>query len=164
MEAGRQVFEDPIPPVPENTKWFSAGELTFGVEYRLLDTEILKQAYPDNPPQASIDDSGVSLHVVDSVDGAEYLRFDCFTESPHYHYVMPGKEYQQWVPYDNVANGPVLDWALRSLRTRLDPMLREAGGAQVADRCDYSAISGVLELVESQARSVTGVAEDPHTG
>ena len=39
--------------------------------------------------EAVVDDRGVSLHVYGEQDGEwrEFLRFDCFAEDPHYHYV-----------------------------------------------------------------------------
>ncbi|MEE2673125.1 MAG: hypothetical protein VX466_04975, partial [Myxococcota bacterium] len=85
----------PIPPVDSQTEYFEAGAVSFGVEYRLLDDAIaaasnLESAEGQNSA-SSFDDRGVSLHVFGSAaegeEPLEYLRFDCFDEDPHYHYV-----------------------------------------------------------------------------
>ena len=65
----------PIPPVEAQTKWFEAGVLRFGVEYRLVNDAItaaseMSPAKGDNrPPPGSIDDRGVSIHVVGVHEG-----------------------------------------------------------------------------------------------
>lgn len=164
MTIGNEIDVDPIPPVEENTTWFEAGPLTVGVEHRILDDALLLQEYPDGIPEGAsgIDDSGVSLHVVDTDQRREYLRFDCFDEGPHYHYLFPGRPFQRWVPYDPAANGPMLDWALDRLRSRLAEMLVTAGGEDLAERIDAAALAGVMGAVESAARSDSGLRIDPH--
>ena len=164
MNIGNRIDVDPIPPLEENTTWFEAGPLTIGVEFRVLDDDLLLQEYPDGIPEgvSGIDDSGVSLHVVDSSERTEYLRFDCFDEEPHYHYLFPSQPYQRWVPYDPVANGPMLDWALDRLRTRVAEMLSLAGGEDLAGQLDGPALAEALDAVEAAARSGSGVRVDPH--
>ena len=75
----------PIPPIETNTRYFKAGPITIGVEYRLLNDELVNQHMTSEQQQIelpdNIDDRGVSLHVFgahDSGEQLEYLRFDCF--------------------------------------------------------------------------------------
>jgi hypothetical protein len=158
MKAGRQIYLDPVPTVEETTTWIEAGSVTIGVEYRIFNTEILQHAYPEGQPAPAADeDSGVSIHVLGSWDGFEYLRFDCFVESPHYHYLHPKEPYQFRVPYDEVADGPMLDWTLGRLRNRLVPMLEEAGARELAADCGDT-VSSALDLVERTARRAQELA------
>ena len=93
-----KVYAIPPQPVdPENTRWFAAGVITIGVEYRDVDPEGLVETYKDNPdqlaeliersPEGGFSDEGVSLHVAETDGGHEYLRFDVFDDEPHYHYI-----------------------------------------------------------------------------
>jgi hypothetical protein len=164
MDVGLKFEVDPIPPILENTKMFKAGAIAFGVEYRVLNDQVVDESYGADLAQLvqktpgfvmpeRIDDSGVSIHVFGE-DEREYLRFDCFVEDPHYHYVMPDETYQRVVAFDTVANGDPLTWTLACLRTRLNPMLREAGGSRCADRLDSALVTAALDRVEEAARAV----------
>jgi hypothetical protein len=153
----------PQPPEDDKTTYLEAGAVTFGVEYRVLDPEMLRQTYKDNPeqlreleersPEGGFYAEGVSLHVVGN-DGHEYLRFDMFDSPPHYHYNHPSDGVSftnNVIDYDAAANGPMLDWALARMRSRLPDMLREAGGGAVADQVDPAVVDKVLDEVESLA-------------
>ena len=164
MMVGMTVDVDPIPPILENTKMFDAGPVSFGVEYRVLNDEIVQGNYgaeetarlkgvPEYAVGDVIDDSGVSVHVF-GADGREYLRFDCFADDPHYHYVLPDEPYQRFVPFDVAANGDPLTWTMRCLRSRLVPMLKEAGGTKSAEMIDAAVVADVLDRVEQTARSI----------
>jgi hypothetical protein len=59
------------------------------------------------------------------------------------------------VDYDTVSNGPMLDWTLDRLRTRLPEMLREAGGDAIADQVDSTVVGPVLAEVERLAGAAT---------
>jgi hypothetical protein len=163
MDVGHKITVPPIPPIAANTDVFEAGAVSFGVEYRRLNDEIVGQhmtesrmALPPNPDRkGEIDDRGVSIHVFGR-DGHEYLRFDCFEDGPHYHYITPNQEHQVIVGFDSAANGDPLDWTLATLRARLAPMLRAAGGAAHADACDPALVKDVLARVESCARAAVG--------
>ncbi len=72
---------------------------------------------------ATVEDNGVSIHVVGKTDGHEYLRFDCFETGPHYHYIEPSGDKQTIVEYDQFAMGDMIEWTMTQLRTRLAPML-----------------------------------------
>jgi len=149
----------PIPPVEAQTKWFEAGVLRFGVEYRLVNDAItaaseMSPAKGDNrPPPGSIDDRGVSIHVVGVHEGEalEYLRFDCFIEDPHYHYVCWRKKSNEMLHIDPIADGDPLGWALERLRTRLPQMLERAGAGFLSARIDARLLDGALPRVAEAA-------------
>ena len=146
----------PIPPIEDHTRYFEAGAVTIGVEYRLLNNDIVNQHLENQQAQmedrGEIDDRGVSLHVyVDQSDGErlERLRFDCFDEGPHYHYVNWGEGANDIVKLDTIADGDSLAWALERIRTRLPQMLARAG--EVAAKVDASAVEAVLPQVSEAA-------------
>jgi hypothetical protein len=152
----------PQPPVEENTRTFSAGAVTFGVEYRDLDPASLEDTYKDNPehlaelreksPEGGFSDEGVTIHVFDASDGHEYLRFDVFDDEPHYHYVhrtVDNAVVNNVIDFDTVAHGDMLAWTLQLLHTRLHAMLAQAGGADLANRLDAELIDRVLVDVEA---------------
>lgn len=148
----------PIPPIDQHTRFFEAGPITIGVEYRLLNNDIVDQHMGAQGEQVSIpdglDDRGVSLHVFGSgANGArvEHLRFDCFDEDPHYHYVDWDDANNDIVQIDTVADGDSLAWALDRIRTRLPQMLERAGAGELAGRVDGSALEAVLPRVSEAA-------------
>jgi hypothetical protein len=149
----------PIPPVEAQTEWFDAGALRVGVEYRLL-TDAIAAAAPseraagsDRAAPEAFDDRGVSIHVVGrDADGArEYLRFDCFEDDPHYHYISWREKRNEMLHIDPIADGDPLAWTLERLRTRLPQMLARAGAEQVAARVDARAVEAVLPRVAEAA-------------
>jgi len=160
----------PQPPVEARTHRVPAGAVTFGVEYRALDPQSLRETYADNPeylaelearsPEGGFTDEGVSIHVWGSDDGHEYLRFDVFADEPHYHYVhntgRTGDVVNNVVDFDVVAYGDMLPWVLERLRTRLPEMLAEAGGGVVAAAVDPEVVAGAVGDVARLALSVRG--------
>ena len=149
----------PIPPIEANTEWFDAGPLRFGVEYRLLTEEIARSAAVerasggDSADPAAFDDRGVSIHVAGrGTDGTlEYLRFDCFDDDPHYHYVSWRARTNEMIHIDPIADGDPLAWTLERLRTRLPQMLARAGADELAARVDARAVEAVLPRVAEAA-------------
>ena len=107
----------PIPPDAEHTTYVDAGALRFGVEYRLLDEAELAQNYAGEAMDEiqtalqgnTVQDNGVSIHVVAVSDGHEYLRFDCFRDGPHYHYIEPSGEKQTIVDEMTAAGYRLVD-------------------------------------------------------
>jgi hypothetical protein len=149
----------PIPPVEAQTEWFRAGALTIGVEYRLV-TEAIAAARQveaatgsDGLEAAVLDDRGVSLHVVGELDGVprEVLRFDCFAEDPHYHYVSWREKSNEVLHLDPVADGDPLAWSLDRLRTRLPQMLARAGAPELAAAVDARDIAAALPRIAAAA-------------
>ena len=117
----------PVPAFPEYTVRIAGGAVTFGVEYRHLDeATILAQYGPDSralfdgkKPAGMgeiIEEDGLALHVFDASTGNELLRFDCFDEAAHYHFLTPAEPRNVVIEHDTAANGPLLDWALVELR------------------------------------------------
>jgi len=145
----------PIPPDPEHTTYVEAGTLRIGVEWRLLDDAGLAANYEGkameeiqaNLKTETVEDNGVSIHVLAVRDGHEYLRFDCFRAGPHYHYIEPSGERQTIVDFDRVALGDMLPWALHQLRERLAPMLEYSGGGALVPELDNRTIDAALEEV-----------------
>lgn len=153
----------PVPAFEERTTRFEAGAVTIGVEYRLLDERTILEFYGpdarakfDNVAPAGmgdvVEEDGLCVHVFGTADGLEYLRFDCFDDAPHYHYLDPRGPRNVVVEYDAVADGPMLDWAFQALRTRLAPMLVEAGAGDLAVRVDQRELTRVLPRAVECAR------------
>ncbi len=152
----------PESPDPDACTYFEAGAVTFALEYRDVDPERLARAYADNTddlaelerhsPKGGFSDRGVSIHVLGTQDEHEYLRFDAFDSDPHYHYVRPSGDHNHWVPFDPIAGGDMLSFALICLRDRLAPMLVEAGGEAVAKALEPRRVAGVVEKLERKAR------------
>ena len=124
----------PIPPVEAQTRYFDASPISIGVQYRLLDDAIvaasrIETAMGNASGPSEFDDRGVALHIFGSVDGErlEYLRFDCFDEDPHYHYICWRDRSNRMIHIDPIAEGDPLDWALERIRTRLPQRLEFAG-------------------------------------
>ena len=152
----------PIAPDPQNTTYVEGGGLRVGVEFRLLNDAELAANYQGAAMeevqagiQGDIEDNGVSLHVESVADGKEILRFDCFENAPHYHYIEPSGESQTIVDFDTAALGEMLPWALGQLRERLFPMLERAGGAALVSELDESAFRSCLVEVERLARDAS---------
>jgi hypothetical protein len=160
----------PQPPVEEKTRRVPAGAVTFGVEYRDLDPESLRETYAHNPaylaelearsPEGGFTDEGVSIHVWGTDDGHEYLRFDVFADEPHYHYVHntgeDGEIVNNVLDFDVVAYGDMLPWVLERLRTRLPEMLVAARGEAVAAAVDREVVAGALDDVARLVDAVRG--------
>jgi hypothetical protein len=167
---GKAYGIPPQPPVEEKTERVPAGAVTFGVEYRDLDPESLRATYADNPeylaelearsPEGGFTDEGVSIHVWGTVDGHEYLRFDVFTDEPHYHYVHNTGDdsdiVNNVIDFDVVAYGDMLPWVLERLRTRLPEMLTAARGDAVAAAVDRDLVARALGDVARLADAVRG--------
>jgi len=145
FQVGTRYDVGPLPYIPEHTTYFPAGAITLAVEYREIDDALLSDAFGAEAHAAqgqSFDDSGVSLHVLDEA-GAEYLRFDCFDNDPHYHYITPGS-HQSIVAYDAASNGDMLTWALRAIGERTAQMLEHASVPELAAKVDRERVRDAL--------------------
>jgi hypothetical protein len=155
----------PIPALMAHTELYPAGPIQLGVEYRLLNEEIIEEEYgtdaraqygKDVPPdlQSQVDEDGVSIHVFDQSGERELLRFDCFEDYPHYHYIHNAVGHQTVHDYDAAADGPMHEWVIERLRARLPEMLRSAGEDELANEIDPRAIEGVLpDVVQAIERA-----------
>ena len=80
------------------------------------------------------DDFGATLHVCGTADGLEYLRFDCFENEPHYHYIEPAAGANVVVRIDELAVGDPVEFSLACVEHHLPDMLRNCGGAESGRR------------------------------
>ena len=164
----------PIPPNEAHTEYFEAGNIRIGVEFRLLTDDVVAAIRPtleaaggsDAGQLAELDDAGVSLHVFAGAKGKqlEYLRFDCFREDPHYHYVGWERKSNEVLHIDPVADGDPLAWALDRIATRLPQMLERAGVPEIAKEVDPTQIELALPRVKERAYWARYHAIDEQTG
>ncbi len=154
----------PIPAQDANTEYFEAGNIRIGVEYRVLTDAVaavarmnlMASSGGETGKLTELEDCGVSLHVHGLADGDdfEYLRFDCFQEEPHYHYVGWSRKTNELLHIDPVSDGDPLTWALERIRTRLPQMLERAGASHVAAMVDLRAIDAIMpKVVEAAFRA-----------
>lgn len=126
-----------IPPVPERCVPMPAGPLRFVVEARHLDDRAVEGNL--GPRRAEddgdlFDDYGPTLHVYGADDGIEHLRFDCFANKPHYHYVRESGAVNTVCRIDQHAEGDPVEWTLGRLRERLPEMLEHCDLADLAEQ------------------------------
>jgi len=160
MRVGDFIESIPVPHEPADTRYFPAGPLTLGVEYRVFDpVEEAKKLTPEEVAATGPDslfhrqetDEGVSLHVFATDGLAEYLRFDCFADEPHYHYIAPERG-NMLVHFDAVTNGPMLEWALHVVRTRVPQMLTAIGADTLAAAVDADLLNAAVDEAAAAAR------------
>lgn len=127
-----------IPIMEHNARFLRAGPITFGIEGRALGI-----------PGSSIGERGASLHVFNADRSEEWLRFDCFSKVPHYHYILHHERHNIVWGYDPAVNGPMLEWVMQVVPKRLPQMLRRAGADALAERLELQGIDPkVLAAVE----------------
>ena len=68
-----------------------------------------------------------------SADGLEHLRFDCFENEPHYHYIDQGAVTNTVVRIDELAVGDPVEFSLACVEHHLPDMLRHCGVGDLAD-------------------------------
>ena len=144
----------PIPAVAEHCIGVDAGPLRLVVESRSLTNEILLSELPPGSVEladdVTFDDFGASLHVCDAREGLEHLRFDCFENEPHYHYINQGAGGNLICRIDEVAEGDPIEWTLGRLRHRLPEMLESCGNPELA-RATRDDLPSVLAAVDEVA-------------
>jgi hypothetical protein len=145
----------PIPMVTEHCIPVDAGAVQLVVESRRLTNEIIEHTFHGAvDAKIPFDDFGASLHVCATADGAEHLRFDCFENEPHYHYIEQASGANTVVRIDEVAVGDPVDFALACVARNLPDMLRYCGATDLADEVARRpdkvsvAIAEVRELME----------------
>jgi hypothetical protein len=158
-KVGKVVSLPPEPLVPEQTTFIEGGPIVIGVEPRHITTDSLRALYAGDPqhaaafaarPDGDIDDQGVSIHVLSAATRNEHLRFDCFDEDPHYHYITheaDGTLRNRWVIFDRAANGAMLPWALDRLRHHLPHMLAGAGASPEMVGVDAATVARLVDEV-----------------
>jgi hypothetical protein len=131
---GNRYDQLPIPMVTEHCVAVDAGAVQLVVESRRLTNEILDATYHGAvESDIRFDDFGATLHVCGTTDGLEYLRFDCFENEPHYHYIEHDIERTAGanvvVRIDELAVGDPIDFSLACVEHHLPDMLRNCGVA-----------------------------------
>lgn len=153
---GRTYEVMPIPIDPAYSVEVVAGPLTFIVESRWLTPErVIDHAAREGrldaiDDVAGLDDEGPSLHVMGTATGLEYLRFDCFRNEPHYHYLHHHNSSNTVVRLDDVAVGHPVPWTVRTIRHRMADMLLHSGVPELADevRRSWMQIEPAIDEVE----------------
>jgi hypothetical protein len=151
---GNRYDQLPIPMVTEHCIPVDAGAVQLVVESRRLTNEILAATYHGAVnAEIDFDDFGASLHVCSTADGLEHLRFDCFENEPHYHYIEPAAGANTVVRIDELAVGDPIEFSLTCVERHLPDMLRHCGPAGLADEVAgqqdrvHAAVAEVRELM-----------------
>jgi hypothetical protein len=151
---GIRFDQMPIPMVEEDCIPVDAGAVQLVVEARRLTNEIINETYGDTVRQAvAFDDAGATLHVCGTADGLEHLRFDCFEDEPHYHYIDHADCANTVVRIDELAVGDPVEFSLNCVEHHLPGMLRHSGAGALADEVEgepgkvSAAITEVRELM-----------------
>ena len=125
---GNRFDQLPIPMVAEHCIPVDAGAVQLVVESRRLTNEIIEATFDDVvKAEIPFDDFGATLHVCGTADGLEHLRFDCFENEPHYHYIEQANGANTVVRIDELAVGDPIEFSLAVRRApppRHAPSLR----------------------------------------
>ena len=152
---GNRYPQLPIPMVAEHCIPVDAGAVQLVVESRKLTNEIIEGTYHGEVGAAiPFDDFGATLHVCGTADGLEYLRFDCFENEPHYHYIEQAKGANTVVRIDELAVGDPIDFSLACVERHLPDMLRHCGVDELADT-----VAGQPEKVDAAVAEVRELME-----
>jgi hypothetical protein len=151
---GIRFRQMPIPMVEEHCIPVDAGPVRLVVESRRLTNQIVEDVYEGSvAAPVTFDDFGATLHVCDT-DGREHLRFDCFENEPHYHYIDHAGGGNTVVRIDEVAVGDPLEFSLGCVEHHLADMLRHCGVTDLADEVAaqpdrlHTALAEVRELMQ----------------
>jgi hypothetical protein len=147
---GNRYDRLPIPMITEHCIPVDAGAVQLVVESRVLTNEIIQDTFEGAvAADVAFDDFGATLHVCGTADGLEHLRFDCFENEPHYHYIDQGAITNTVVRIDELAVGDPVEFSLACVEHHLPDMLRHCGVGDLAD-----------EVVGQPERVGAAVAED----
>jgi hypothetical protein len=131
---GNRYDRLPIPMVEEHCIPVEAGAVQLVIESRRLTNEILADTYKGAiDPVVVFDDRGATLHVLGTDDGLEHLRFDCFEQEPHYHYIDHGGPANTVVRIDELAVGDPIEFTLACVEQHLPDMLGNCNVPALAD-------------------------------
>jgi hypothetical protein len=131
---GNRFEQLPIPMITEHCIPVDAGAVQLIVESRQLTNEIVNETFGGTTvAKIPFDDFGASLHVCGTADGLEHLRFDCFENEPHYHYIDQAAVVNTVVRIDELAVGDPVEFSLACVEHHLPDMLRHCGVSDLAD-------------------------------
>jgi len=157
---GNRYDQLPIPMVTEHCVAVDAGPVQLVVESRRLTNEIIAAAVHDGvEPETAFDDFGATLHVCGAADGLEHLRFDCFENEPHYHYIEQASGANTVVRIDELAVGDPLEFSLACVEHHLPDMLRHCGVAVLAD--EVAGRPDQVSAAIAKVRDLMRKARDP---
>ena len=137
------------------TDIFEAGNIRFGLEMR----------------RQTSGDGGLAIHVLADLAGTpgrhfmeetELLAFDCFWDSPHYHYGPRNKNHR--IFFDKTLVPEPLTWTLNQFKNkRLAAMIERAGYPGVAADLDVDLIEAMIPGMEKRARDMVaaGMPAEP---
>ena len=103
-----------------------------------------------------MDDQGLCVQVYSMVDGmdTEILRFDCFDQTPHYHYGPENHNIR--LNMDKTTIGNPLGWTLSQIRDKLPTMVTRAGYDDLAAKLEANPIPATtIDKVEAKAREMS---------
>jgi hypothetical protein len=145
----------PIPMVQEHCIPVDAGAVQLVVEARQLTNQILDDTY-QGAAEADIpfDDFGATLHVCGTADGLEHLRFDCFEDEPHYHYIEQAESANTIVRIDELAVGDPIEFSLACVEHHLPELADQVAADPAPVR---KALTEVRDLM-TKARQPVGTA------
>jgi hypothetical protein len=157
---GNRYRQMPIPMVTEHCIPVDAGAVQLVVESRRLTNEILADTYGGAVDNGiAFDDYGASLHVCGTADGLEHLRFDCFENEPHYHYIEQANGANTVVRIDELAVGDPIEFSLACVEHHLPEMLRHCGVGALAD--EVAAQPDTVRAAVGEVRELMRRAREP---
>ncbi|HEX9868918.1 MAG TPA: hypothetical protein VGC99_10050 [Candidatus Tectomicrobia bacterium] len=97
-------------------------------------------------------DRGPSLRIYGDVEDkpVQLLRFDCFDQTPHFHYDPDGKNNQLRMDKSKVSD-PIA-WTMDYLQGNITSLVRVAGYGALADQLDEGQLCATLPTVEKALR------------
>jgi hypothetical protein len=97
-------------------------------------------------------DRGPSLRLYGDVEDkpVQLLRFDCFEQTPHFHYDPEGKNNQLRMDKSKVSD-PIA-WTMDYLRGNITSLVRIAGYSALAEQLDEGQLCATLPTVEKALR------------
>jgi hypothetical protein len=120
---------------PQQGMMIGVGGLRFNVRY-----------------SKTANDRGPSLRIYGDVDDkpVQLLRFDCFEQTPHFHYDPEGKNNQLRMDKTKVTDP--ISWSMDYLRGNIASLVRVAGYGRLADQLDDAELCAALPTVEKALR------------
>jgi len=156
---GTRYPQLPIPMVAEHCIAVDAGPVQLVVESRRLTNAIIADTYGGTVEAPVVfDDFGATLHVCGTANGLEHLRFDCFENEPHYHYIDQAAGANTVVRIDEVAVGDPVEFSLTCVERHLPDMLRHCGLEDLADELvsrPDSVDTAIVEVRELMRKAAT---------
>ncbi len=132
---GNRYDQLPIPMVQEHCIPVDAGAVQLVIESRRLTNAIVEETFQGKvAADVAFDDHGATLHVVGTDDGLEHLRFDCFEQEPHYHYIDHAAGGNTVVRIDELAVGDPIEFSLTCVEQHLSEMLGNCNVPALADQ------------------------------